>query len=121
MRKAILENRAETIAFNQKAIDKLESEGYKYFQVKGFTIDNHYEHGDPYYILLVPIKSLPVEQGKKDIYESLNSEILQKWVTEENEYPEILITDNSYKQPGKKIQYRYAEIRLGTEPALQSY
>jgi hypothetical protein len=97
MRKAILENRAGTITFNQKAIDKLESEGYKYFQVKGFTIDNRHEYVDPYYILLVPIKSLPVEQGEKDIYESLNSEILQKWATEENEYPEILIANNRYK------------------------
>jgi hypothetical protein len=97
MRKAIRENRSGTIMFNQKAINKLESEGYKYFQVKGFTIDSHYEYVDPYYILLVPIKSLPSEQGEKDIYESLNSEIFQKWVTEENEYPEILIANNQYK------------------------
>ncbi len=97
MRRAIQESLAGTIAFNQKAIDKLESEGYKYFQVKGFTIDKHYEYVDPYYILLVPVKSLPVEQGKKGIYESLKSEILQKWITEENEYPEILIAKNGYK------------------------
>jgi hypothetical protein len=76
-------------------LDKLESLGYKYVQIKGLTIDKHYDYTEPYYILLVPLKKLPSEQSKKDIYEHINSEILQKWASEKNEYPKILIANNA--------------------------
>lgn len=97
MRKAVKEGMEGTIVFNQASVDELESEGYKYFQIKGLTIDKHYDYVDPHYILLVPIKSLPVEQAKKDIYEPIDSLIFKKWFTEKSEYLEVVIASNRYQ------------------------
>ncbi len=94
MQKIIKQGMGSTSAFNQLAIDNLDKRGFKFFQIKGLTIDKHYDYVEPHYILLIPIKSLPKEQEKKDIYEPINSQIFQKWVSEKNEYPEILIANN---------------------------
>lgn len=80
-----------TMAYTQQTLDKLKQTGYQFFQIKGLTIDMHFEYTEPYYIVLVPIKALPEEQEEKDIYAPINSDIVQKWVTENNEYPKILI------------------------------
>jgi hypothetical protein len=94
MRKGIKEGRSGAIVFNQQAIDNLQSKGYKYFQIKGFTIDLHYDYVEPYYILLVPMKTLPTNPADKDIYETIDSGILERWVTDDNHYPEIWIASN---------------------------
>jgi hypothetical protein len=94
MGKQFEESRASTITFNRQMVDNLERKGYKYFQIRGFTIDGHYDYMEPHYIILVPVKTLPVEQAKKDIYEPINSKLLQNWAARKNEYPEILILND---------------------------
>lgn len=91
MRKGINEAMSGTMAYTQQTVDELDRTGYKFFQIKGLTIDKHFDYTEPYYILLVPIKALPEEQEAKDIYEPINSEIFQKWVNENNEYPKIMV------------------------------
>lgn len=91
MRKGINEAMSGTMAYTQQTVDELDRTGYKFFQIKGLTIDKHFDYTEPYYILLVPIKALPEEQEEKDIYEPINSEIFQKWVNENNEYPKIMV------------------------------
>ena len=91
MRKGISEGISGTMVYSQKTLDELDRTGYKFFQIKGLTIDRHYDYTEPYYILLVPIKTLPEKQEEKDIYEPINSDIFQKWVNENNEFPKILI------------------------------
>jgi hypothetical protein len=91
MRKGKSEALSGTMDYTQQTLDELERTGYKFFQIKGLTIDRHYDYTEPYYILLVPIKALPEEQGRKDIYEPINSDIFQKWLKENNEYPKVLV------------------------------
>ncbi len=91
MRKAIKEALLGTVAYTQQALDELAQTGYQFFQIKGLTIDRHFDYTEPYYILLVPIKLLPEEQGEKDIYEPIYSDIFKKWANEKNEFPKILI------------------------------
>ncbi len=100
MKRGIDEAMSRTVAFTQKIVDELERTGYKYFQIKGLTIDRHSDYTEPYYILLVPIKALPEEQENKDIYEPINSEILKKWVTDDNEYPKILVVTSDKGMSG---------------------
>jgi hypothetical protein len=96
MRKGIAEGRSGTIVFNQKSLDNLESKGYKFVLVKGFTTDNHYEHIDPHCLVLVPVKELPTDPGKKDIYAPIGSDILHQWANEKDSTIEIVIANNLY-------------------------
>ena len=92
MRKGISDGRSGTVAFNAKALDNLQSLGYKFVHVLGLTADNHYDYTDPDYLLLVPLKELPTDPGKGDIYEPVKSELLYKWAAEVNESPRIVIS-----------------------------
>lgn len=91
MRKGLSENKGSTTAFNVKALDLLQKNGFKYVLVKGLTIDKHYDYVDPHCLVLVPCKELPVDPMKKDIYEPIKSDLLYKWAQEKNEFPEIVI------------------------------
>ena len=97
MLKRIIEGIAGTIPFNIKALDNLQKKGYKFVQIKGLTIDKHFDYVEPYYLLLVPLIELPTEASRKDIYEPIKSELLYKWAAEVNEHPQIVIANNLYK------------------------
>ena len=97
MRKGMSEGKTGTIAFTEKALETLKKRGYKFVQVKGLTADKHYDYIEPHFLLLVPLMELPTDPLKKDIYEPIKSELLQKWATEVNEYPLIVIANNSYQ------------------------
>ena len=93
MRRGIAEGRSGTIAFNVTALDNLQVRGYKFVHVIGLTADNHYDYTDPDLLLLVPLKELPTDPEKRDIYEPIKSELLYKWAAEVNEHPRIVIAD----------------------------
>jgi hypothetical protein len=96
MRKAIAESKSGNIAFSAKALDHLHSRGYNFVQVKGFTQDHHYEYIEPHFLVLVPLKELPSDPLKKDIFEPITSELLYKWADETNEFPQIVIANNTF-------------------------
>ena len=95
MRKGIAEGRGSTTLLNAKELKKLESKGYKFVLVKGLTPDNHYEHVEPHCLILVPVKELPSDQGKKDIYAPIQSKILQQWAKEDSDSLKIFISGNT--------------------------
>ena len=62
-----------------QAITTLQEKGYKYLQVQGFTMDHHAEYVAPHYLMLVPMKELPM-----DIYEPINSDLVNEWINNTN-------------------------------------
>ena len=96
MRKGITDVKSGTIEFSVKALDSLQNEGYKFVQVKGLTIDKHYDYVEPHILVLVPFKELPTDPMQKDIYEPIRSELLYKWAAEKNEHPEIVIANSQF-------------------------
>lgn len=92
MRKGIAEARAASIEFTATALDLLQSKGYKFVQIKGLTMDKHYEYVEPHYLVLVPYRELPTDPLKKDIFEPIKSELLYQWAAEKNEFPQIIIS-----------------------------
>ena len=81
-----------------EALDSLEEKGYKYLQVQGFTIDHHAEYVDPHYLMLVPIKELPFDQAKMDIYEPIASDIIKEWITNKSKYRlEVYLAGGKYR------------------------
>jgi hypothetical protein len=93
MRKGIAEGQAATVPFTLKSLRKIEDEGYKFVQVKGLTADKHFDYIEPHCLILVPMRELPSEQEKKDIYEPVNSKLLEQWAAEEDDmFPIVLAT-----------------------------
>jgi hypothetical protein len=92
MRKGICEGEF-TFHFDLNALEELQNKGYRYVQIKGLTLDKHYDYISPHFIVLVPIKELPSNQAKKDIYEPIESEILQEWAKEIDNHVEIVIAN----------------------------
>jgi hypothetical protein len=92
MRKGIAELGKSVIELSAKALDSLQEQGYKFVQIKGLTIDKHYEYVEPSILVLIPMKELPTDPSQRDIYEPIKSELLYKWAAEKNEYPKILIS-----------------------------
>ena len=90
MRKGIAEGQG-AMRFDLKTLAKLEGRGYKYVQIKGLTVDKHYDYIEPRFMVLMPLKELPADPDKKDIYEPIESKILQQWAREENDHFEVVI------------------------------
>src|ERR1700712_746952 len=95
MRKGMEEGLSGTIPFNVASLDSLKTSGYKFVQVKGFTIDNHYEYIEPNFLVLVPLKELPSGSVNADIYEPIDSEILDGWASDTSEGLKIYIANNT--------------------------
>ena len=81
-------------ALTVKHLAALENKGYKYLQVKGFTMDHHPEYVEPHYIMLVPIKELSADPAKKGIYEPINSNFLQEWANDTNRQLDVFLATN---------------------------
>lgn len=94
MQKSRKRELAGTIPFNATALNSLQTKGYNFVQIKGFSVDKHYEYIEPSCLVLVPLKELPVEQFRKDIYEPIKSKLLYKWAAEVNEHTQIVIANN---------------------------
>lgn len=72
----------------------LQSRGYNYVQIKGYTMERHPEYVEPHYFMLIPMKALPEDQDSKDIYEPIGSEFLASWAMQgEDEHTEVLVTE----------------------------
>ena len=91
MRKGIAEAKGRTIVFDLRALNELKELGYKFVQVKGLTIDRHYEYIDPHFLILIPFKKLSSGILEKGIYEPLESDLLFQWASEVNLYTEIVV------------------------------
>lgn len=91
MRKGITES-SGTSPLTLQLLRQIEDEGYKYVQVKGLTLDKHYDYVEPHFLVLVPMKELPTAQEHKDIYEPVPSGLLAKWAVEEDDALEIVVS-----------------------------
>jgi len=92
MRKGIADSMGAHTPLNEKSLSLLEMKGYKYVQVKGLTTDLHYDYVEPSMMILIPLKELPSDPGKKDIYAPIGSDILRQWITENDDRFEVMIS-----------------------------
>jgi hypothetical protein len=94
MRKGITQSYG-AVPFDAKMLEILEREGYKYVQIKGLTTEKRYDYLAPHFLLLVPLKELPVDPREKDIYEPIPSPILEQWARESDDHFKIIIAHQS--------------------------
>lgn len=83
MRKGIAEGRRSMTSFNTKTLEDLRRRGFLFVQVKGLTIDNHYDYIEPSKLVLIPLRALPADPAEKDIYEAVDSDLLRSWAADE--------------------------------------
>jgi len=85
------DNFGSTTRLTLQALEHLISRGFEYVQVKGFTRDRRQDYMEPYYLILFPIKELPVDTNEKGIYEPIRSKILIDWANSPNDGIEVLV------------------------------
>jgi hypothetical protein len=95
MRKSMAEGLTPKTRLTLQALQLLEQRGFKFVQVRGLTIDKHYDYVEPNFLMLVPMKELPIDESKKDIYEPIESALLKQWANETNSSTEVFISENS--------------------------
>jgi hypothetical protein len=91
MRKAIGDSHNAKTVLTLKVLQILIDKGYRFVQVRGISIDKHYEYIEPNCIILIPIHELPTDQAQKDIYEPIGSELLRQWASEQNKNFKIYV------------------------------
>jgi len=65
--------------FTVPVLQKLRSKGYRFIQVEGVTTTGNVDHIVGNYIVLTPFHQLPEEAGVIEVYESIESPIMQQW------------------------------------------
>ena len=91
MRKALAEARSICSPFSVPKLNSLKKRGFKFVQIRGITVDYHYDYTEPSRLVLVPIRELPIRADEKDIYESLESELLLEWARHPDEGATVVV------------------------------
>ena len=92
MKNETRENFGSTAPLTLAALETLKKKGKRYVQVKGFTSDKRLDYMEPRYLVLIPMMALPVDAGKIEIYESIDSKLLQDWASHPGEGMKVLIS-----------------------------
>ena len=94
MKNEAKEDFGTTAPYTMAALETLKKKGFRYVQVKGFTSDKRLDYIEPRYLVLIPMKSLPVGQGEIEIYEPIDSQLLLDWATYPRDGIQVLISFN---------------------------
>ena len=92
MRKAVSEGRAATSRLSIEILERLQAKGYSFVQVKWLTPDNHYDFVVPASIVLIPMRDLPTDPARKDVYEPVDSDLLRQWAQSKNNTIQVYIS-----------------------------
>ncbi|MBS1918169.1 MAG: hypothetical protein JST87_18005 [Bacteroidetes bacterium] len=91
MKKQTSENIRSFITLTVESLQRLKEKGFHYVQVKGVTMDNRLDYMEPHYLMLVPMKNLPEDPSQKDVYTSIDSNILLDWANSPNRGIKVVI------------------------------
>lgn len=91
MTREVMLTKIKSTPISLQALTDLNTKGYKFVQVKGLNEDNEFDYVEPHCLILVPIKELPKDQSKKDIYEPVTSELLIQMANEKNTMTDVFI------------------------------
>ncbi|MDP4251611.1 MAG: hypothetical protein Q8918_16025 [Bacteroidota bacterium] len=100
MKNETKENFESTVRLTRKTLQHLIDKGFQYVQVRGFTLDKRPDYMEPHYLILLPMKELPEDPAKKDIYEPIHSSILTGWANFPNDGVEVFIAMAASRKQG---------------------
>ena len=79
------------VRLTPQSLETLKSRGFRFVLVKGLTKDNRLDYMEPHCLVLVPVKELSGDPGKKEIYEPIDSKILINWASGPDDGIEVRI------------------------------
>ena len=82
---------SDAVALDASILEAMVKDGYKYVQIKGLDSDKRYDYLAPRFVLLVPLKELPVDPREKDIYEPIPSPLLEQWANELDDHFKVIV------------------------------
>ncbi|OQP54539.1 hypothetical protein A4H97_21455 [Niastella yeongjuensis] len=97
MKNETKEDFRKTLPFTKAVLETLQDKGFQYVQVKGFTSDKRLDYMEPRYLVLIPIKTLPEAPDSIEIYEPINSQLLQEWAAHPHTGMQVFISFNKNK------------------------
>jgi hypothetical protein len=100
MKSKLSVRQAPRLPFTSQRLKELIRKGYKFVQVMGLTADCHYDVTQPHCILLVPMRELPGDNARKDVYEPIDSEIIAAWAEQVSDYIPVTVS-SMYKNARK--------------------
>lgn len=75
----------------KQSLQHLKDSGFRFVLVKGYTTDRRVDYIELNYVTLTPVKNLPTDPNKKEIYEPIDSTILTEWASFPDEGFKVII------------------------------
>jgi hypothetical protein len=95
-----MENSRSAIRLTKESLQQLKDSGFRFVLIKGYTTDRRVDYIELNYFTLVPVKDLPEDPNKKEIYEPIDSEILMEWASFPDDGAKVII---EAEQPAIKV------------------
>lgn len=76
-----MESSRSGIRLTKHSFQQLKDSGFRFVLIKGYTTNRRVDYNEVSYFALVPVKDLPEDPTKKEIYESIDSDILMQWAS----------------------------------------
>ncbi|HTI90205.1 MAG TPA: hypothetical protein VL727_06420 [Puia sp.] len=86
-----MNNPGSDIRLTQQSLQSLKDSGFRFVLIKGYTTDRRQDYIELNYFTLVPVKDLPDDPNKKEIYEPIDSTILREWALSPDEGLKVII------------------------------
>jgi hypothetical protein len=79
------------ITLTKQSLQKLKDSGFRFVLIKGYTTGRRVDYIEVNYFTLVPVKDLPEDPNKKEIFEPLDSDILMQWASFPDDGAKVII------------------------------
>jgi hypothetical protein len=86
-----MESSRSPITLTKQSLQQLKDSGFRFVLIKGYTTDRRVDYIEVNYFTLVPVKDLPEDPNKKEIYEFIDSEILMQWASFPDDGAKVII------------------------------
>jgi hypothetical protein len=94
------ESSRSAITLTKQSLQQLKDSGFRFVLIKGYTTDRRVAYIEVNYFTLIPVKDLPEDPNKKEIYESIDSDILMQWASFPDDGAKVII---EMEQPAIKV------------------
>ena len=86
-----MDNSGSDIRLTQQSLQHLKDSGFRFVLIKGYTTDRRQDYIELKYFTLIPVRDLPEDPNKKEIYEPIDSNILADWARSPDEGLKVVI------------------------------
>jgi hypothetical protein len=86
-----METSRSAIRLTNHSLQHLKDSGFRFVLIKGYTTDRREDYSEVKYFTLIPVKDLPEDPNRKEIYEPINSDILMQWASFPDDGAKVII------------------------------